>query len=281
LVDELERTGVLVVPLPEHLVTVEKLAGKACQQYATADFATNVIVLDTGQAKLMTSYMPLHELRQVPGFERVRYEDPYSGTMGNSMRYSAMSPRDDTLQVQGGPANLWCCGEKAGLLVGHTEAMVTGAPGHNAVRCWPASGRCSLPGRGGGRPSPTSRADGHLRRASRAKYTFGFVAERISISTCTRPTAQPSIGCEPLATGRVRPQVTEGLMSYMVTAGAWLRPAVECPPAYHLRPQPVPHRPDHVHRVRGYFPVPGAYGCAGGRAGNRLPGTGVSVAAQC
>ena len=130
---ELERVGVLVVPLPPHLITHEKLAGKACQQYATADFASNLIVLDTGQAKLMTSYMPLHELRQVPGFERVRYEDPYAGTVGNSMRYSAMSPRSDDLRVLGGPANLLCCGEKAGLLVGHTEAIATGAlAGHNA-----------------------------------------------------------------------------------------------------------------------------------------------------
>lgn len=135
LVEQLERDGVLIVPLPDHLVTVEKLAGKACQQYALADFATNLIVLDTGQAKLMTSYMPLHELRQVPGFERVRYEDPYAGTLGNSMRYSAMTPRTDDLRVAGGPANLLCGGEKAGLLVGHTEAMATGAlAGHNAVR---------------------------------------------------------------------------------------------------------------------------------------------------
>jgi hypothetical protein len=62
------------------------------------------------------------------------------------MRYSAMSPRDDTLQVQGGPANLWCCGEKAGLLVGHTEAMVTGAlAGHNAVRWLAGIGPLQLP----------------------------------------------------------------------------------------------------------------------------------------
>jgi hypothetical protein len=71
----------------------------------------------------------------VPGFERVRYEDPYSGTVGNSMRYAAMSPRDDAMRVVGGPDNLFCGGEKAGLLVGHTEAMVTGTlAGHNAVR---------------------------------------------------------------------------------------------------------------------------------------------------
>jgi hypothetical protein len=146
LVEELERTGVLIVPLPAHLVTLEKLAGKACQQYALADFATNVIVLDTGQAKLMTSYVPLHELRQIPGFERVRYEDPYAGTVGNSMRYSAMAPRADDLQVTGGPANLLCCGEKAGLLVGHTEAIATGTlAGHNAVRIHAGLGTLTLP----------------------------------------------------------------------------------------------------------------------------------------
>ena len=132
---ELDEKGLVIVPLPERLVNMKKLGGKACQQYATAAYAENVIVLDTGQAKLMTSYMPLHELRQVPGFERVRYEDPYSGTVGNSMRYSDLAPRDNMMRVVGGPDNLFCCGEKAGLLVGHTEAMVTGSlAGHNAVR---------------------------------------------------------------------------------------------------------------------------------------------------
>ncbi len=132
---ELDEKGLVIVPLPERLVNRKKLGAKACQQYATAAYAENIIVLDTGQAKLMTSYMPLHELRQVPGFERVRYEDPYSGTVGNSMRYAALSPRDNAMRVAGGPPNLFCCGEKAGLLVGHTEAMVTGTlAGHNAVR---------------------------------------------------------------------------------------------------------------------------------------------------
>jgi threonine dehydrogenase-like Zn-dependent dehydrogenase len=131
----LDEEGLVMVPIPGHLVNMKKLAAKACQQYASPEYAENVIVLDTGQAKLMTSYMPLHELRQVPGFERVRYEDPYSGTVGNSMRYSALSPRNNAMRVVGGPDNLFCGGEKAGLLVGHTEAMVTGAlAGHNAVR---------------------------------------------------------------------------------------------------------------------------------------------------
>ncbi|MCC6188825.1 MAG: FAD-dependent oxidoreductase [Anaerolineales bacterium] len=135
LLRRLENAGVLVIPLPRHLVNLHKLGGKACQQYASAEFAENVVLLDTGQIKLMTSYMPLEQLRQVPGLENVRYEDPYSGTVGNSMRYSQLSPRDDSLRVLGGPENVFCGGEKAGLLVGHTEAIVTGAlAGHNAVR---------------------------------------------------------------------------------------------------------------------------------------------------
>ncbi len=135
LLHELEVNGVMVIPMPRHLIHLEKLSSKACQQYATPEFAENVVLLDTGQIKLMMPFMPLEQLRQIPGLENVRYEDPYSGTVGNSMRYSALSPRDDTMQVVGGPDNLFCGGEKAGLLVGHTEAIVTGAlAGHNAVR---------------------------------------------------------------------------------------------------------------------------------------------------
>jgi len=45
-----------------------------------------------------------------------------------------MAPRDDTLKVKE-IENLFCAGEKAGLLVGHTEAIVTGTlAGYNAVR---------------------------------------------------------------------------------------------------------------------------------------------------
>jgi hypothetical protein len=112
----------------------EKLAVKACQQYALPDFADNLVLLDTGHVKLMTPFSPLEELRRVPGMENARYEDPYSGGKGNSIRYLALSPRDDHLQVDG-LDNLFCGGEKAGLLVGHTEAICTGTlAGHNAAR---------------------------------------------------------------------------------------------------------------------------------------------------
>lgn len=131
---ELDRTGVAVVPIPKELVHAEKLAIKACQQYALPAFAENLVLLDTGHVKLMTSFYPLEELRRIPGMENARYEDPYAGGKGNSVRYLALSPRDDHLKVEG-VDNLFCAGEKAGLLVGHTEAICTGTlAGHNAVR---------------------------------------------------------------------------------------------------------------------------------------------------
>jgi len=134
IVAELNRTGVAVVPIPKNLVHAEKLATKACQQYALPAFAENLVLLDTGHVKLMTPFYPLDELRRIPGMQNARYEDPYAGGKGNSIRYLALSPRDDHLKVEG-LDNLFCAGEKAGLLVGHTEAICTGTlAGHNAVR---------------------------------------------------------------------------------------------------------------------------------------------------
>jgi len=123
----------LVIPLPPELKE-DHLSIKACQQYAIPEFKDNIVILDTGHAKLMTPFFDLQRLRKVPGFENTRYEDPYTGGKGNSMRFFSMAPRDDALKVQG-VENLFCGGEKAGLLVGHTEAIVTGAlAGHNAAR---------------------------------------------------------------------------------------------------------------------------------------------------
>ncbi len=134
LLKQLNDTGVAVIPLDEHLRMTGKLSLKACQQYAIADFEQNVILLDTGHAKLMTPFFPLDVLRKIPGLENARFEDPYAGGMGNSVRYMGMSPRDDALKVDG-VDNLFCAGEKAGLMVGHTEAICTGTlAGINAVR---------------------------------------------------------------------------------------------------------------------------------------------------
>ncbi|MDR3337627.1 MAG: FAD-dependent oxidoreductase [Treponema sp.] len=131
--EKLNATGVAVIPIPPELKE-DHLSIKACQQYALPEFKDNIILLDTGHAKLMTPFFALERLKKIPGFENARYEDPYAGGRGNSMRFFAMAPRDDALKVMG-LENLFCCGEKAGLLVGHTEAIVTGVlAGYNAAQ---------------------------------------------------------------------------------------------------------------------------------------------------
>lgn len=130
---ELNDKGVAIIPIPQKL-RKDVLALKACQQYALSAFKDNIILLDTGHAKLMSPYFELSALHQITGFEQARYEDPYAGGKGNSMRCFAMAPRENTLKVKGCD-NLLCAGEKAGPLVGHTEAIVTGTlAGYNAAK---------------------------------------------------------------------------------------------------------------------------------------------------
>ena len=99
------------------------------------DFIDNLVLLDTGPVKLMTPFFPLENLRKVPGMEKARYEDPLAGGICNSMRYFGFASCEKTLKTIGEVDNLFCAGEKAGAMVGHTEAIVTGSlAGHNAVR---------------------------------------------------------------------------------------------------------------------------------------------------
>jgi hypothetical protein len=134
IIKTLDERGVAVISIPPSVRTRGKLSIKACQQYALREFEDNLILLDTGHAKLMTPFLPLEALRQIAGCENARFEDPYAAGRGNSIRYVGMAPRNDALKVDG-LENLFCAGEKAGLLVGHTEAIVTGTlAGYNAVR---------------------------------------------------------------------------------------------------------------------------------------------------
>ncbi|MDP4089128.1 MAG: FAD-dependent oxidoreductase [Bacillota bacterium] len=131
---ELDEKGVVVLKVPAEDVNLDKLKLKVCQQYALKEFAENVVLLDTGHAKLMTSYYPLEKLRKINGLEHAKYVDPYAGGKGNSIRYLSVAPRTDDMRVKG-LDNLFVGGEKAGLFVGHTEAICTGSlAGHNAVR---------------------------------------------------------------------------------------------------------------------------------------------------
>ena len=49
------------MPLPKELINESKLSKKVCRQYALPPFAENVILIDTGYAKMMTPYFPLAE----------------------------------------------------------------------------------------------------------------------------------------------------------------------------------------------------------------------------
>jgi hypothetical protein len=134
IVKELDEKGVVVLKVPPEDVNLDKLKLKVCQQYALKEFAENIVLLDTGHAKLMTSYYVLEKLRKIPGLEKAKYVDPYAGGKGNSIRYLSVAPRTDDMKVKG-LDNLFCGGEKGGLFVGHTEAILTGSlAGHNAVR---------------------------------------------------------------------------------------------------------------------------------------------------
>ncbi len=131
---DLNDNGFAVIPLSKELRNEKKLDIKVCQQYALHEFAENIILLDTGHAKLMTPFFDLEKLRSVPGFETACIVDPYSGGKGNSIRYMAVSPRDNYMRAEN-MKNLFVGGEKSGFYVGHTEAICTGSlAGHNAVR---------------------------------------------------------------------------------------------------------------------------------------------------
>lgn len=142
---ELNTKGVAIIPLPKEEVNYDKLKMKACKQYAIKDFSENMIILDTGDAKLMTSYYPLDKLRLLPGLENARYIDPYAGSKGNSIRYLSLAYRSNEMTVDG-MANLLCAGEKSGLFIGHTEAIVTGTlAGANAARLGAGKPLLTLP----------------------------------------------------------------------------------------------------------------------------------------
>ena len=132
--DELNSRGCAVVHLPEEFRNEEKLDIKVCQQYALPEFAENIVLIDTGHAKLMSPYYNLEKLRAIPGFENSIIVDPYAGGKGNSIRYFSIAPRDNYMRVKG-VNNLFVGGEKSGFFVGHTEAICTGSlAGHNAAR---------------------------------------------------------------------------------------------------------------------------------------------------
>lgn len=137
LLAEVREKGLIVIPLPLEILSAQNelmLQIKACRQYSSETYAHNLILLDTGAIKMMVPYLPLPVLRRLEGFERAIFRDPLGGSRGNSIRFSGIIERDRRLLVP--PLeNLFVAGERAGLNLGHTEAIVTGTlAGYNAWR---------------------------------------------------------------------------------------------------------------------------------------------------
>ena len=132
LLEEIRCQGVKIIPLPREWRRELDVKMKACRQYLFPEYQENLILLDTGMIKAMVPYFPLEKLRQIRGLERAVFRDPLAGGVGNSIRCGSLVCREDTLQVP--PLeNLFVAGERAGLLIGHTEAIATGAlAGYNA-----------------------------------------------------------------------------------------------------------------------------------------------------
>ena len=119
---ELDEKGCAVIPLPKELINEGILDIKVCQQYALPEFAQNIVLIDTGHAKLMEPFYNLEILRMVPGFENALIVDPYSGGRGNSIRYMSVAKRDNYMRAKG-MSNLFVGGEKSGFHVGHPDAL--------------------------------------------------------------------------------------------------------------------------------------------------------------
>jgi hypothetical protein len=92
-------------------------------------------VTDIGVAAKFTglTFLPLADLRRVPGFEEAQYESPLAAGRYNRITRVAIAPWDLSLRVEG-TENLFCAGEKLGTS-GVAECLATGSlAGHNAVR---------------------------------------------------------------------------------------------------------------------------------------------------
>ena len=128
----LEKKGVLNIPLPSELVDYSKhgLMGGL----RTKEFLQNLIMSDIGPVAKLSGivYMPLAELRQVPGFENVEIEMPRAGRY-NLIAHVAIAVRDSAMRAKGFE-NLFCGGEKAGYS-SVEGAMTSGIlAGHNSSR---------------------------------------------------------------------------------------------------------------------------------------------------
>jgi hypothetical protein len=134
LLENVKREGSWTIPVPEEVQQMTKIGLGTNFPYDPSHVKV-IKVAYPGFFKVNgLVFMPLNDVRSIPGFQDARYSDPLGGGVGNAVRFLSMAPREDSMRVQGF-RNLFVGGEKSGPCVGIQECMVTGAlAGHNAAR---------------------------------------------------------------------------------------------------------------------------------------------------
>ncbi len=134
LLENVRREGSWKVPVPEEVQRMTKIGLGTNFPYDPSHVKV-IKVAYPGFFKVNgLVFMPLDDVRRIPGFQDARYSDPLGGGVGNAVRFMSMAPREDSMRVPGF-RNLFVGGEKSGPCVGIQECMVTGAlAGHNAAR---------------------------------------------------------------------------------------------------------------------------------------------------
>jgi len=129
----LEKEGVVLLPLPKSSIDYEKV-NLSTGFPKHRQHAEYLVLTDVGHAKgLGAVYMPLEDVRSIPGLENARIEHPLAGGVGNAMRFLDIALCEDSLMAKG-VRNLFCAGERVGIL-GVTECIATGTlAGYNAAR---------------------------------------------------------------------------------------------------------------------------------------------------
>jgi hypothetical protein len=132
---ELEQGQVLYIPIPPEHVDYTRAQKVDSSINIDKGLAENIVLVDNGAyaKRISGGTMPLHKLRKIPGLEQAIYAHPYAGTIGNVVRFMAITPRGDALDVPG-VDNLFVASEKINV-DGIGIVIISGVlAGHNAVR---------------------------------------------------------------------------------------------------------------------------------------------------
>ncbi|MBI2848745.1 MAG: FAD-dependent oxidoreductase [Chloroflexi bacterium] len=145
--NRIRKEGVVLFPAPEGLGERELFRKMRTQQLLSgrSEFEDYMVLVDNGAIKAVSRpWINLRVLREIPGFENAAFFDPLVPGRGNGIRFMAVTPRNDSLQVKG-MDNLFCAGEKL-LLVGVDTVAISGLlAGHNAARAALALSPVELP----------------------------------------------------------------------------------------------------------------------------------------